>query len=185
MDITNEILTDFINGRIDSLYAESYASLLAFASRLLADDYALMAEDCVQDAIVKAYHTRHTFATPSQLKAFLYTCVHNGAVSILRKAQSQANYMAQQDTVDDELSASIVEQETLDLLHAAISSLPDKYRIVFEYSYEQGMTNAEAAQLLGITLDGYAKRRARMIALLRNKLRGNPQLCLLVSVLLA
>lgn len=172
MNIGIEIYRDFQTGRIDSLYAEGFSSLKAFAARHLTDSYAMMAEDCVQEAIMKAYQTRHTFTSPQQLKAFLFTCVHNACISLLRKANSQQNYLQQQEEdYEQELSAAIIEQETLDCLHSAISQLPEHFRQFFDLSYEQGLSHAEVAHQLGITIDGVQKRRSKMIALLQRTLR--------------
>lgn len=186
MEIDEQLYNDFRQGHIDSLYREAYASMAAFAARYLTDDYAMMAEDCVQDAIEKAYRTRTSILSASQLKAYLYTCIRNSCVSLLRKTSSRANYIAQQDTIEDEhQSAAIIEQETLDLLHQAIAELPEKYQQVFELSFEKGLTYADAAQRLGITIDGYNKRRAKMISLLRKRFKGNDQMQMLIAILLA
>lgn len=171
MQISEQTYQNFKHGIIDNLYREAYVSMKSFAARCLTDTYSMMAEDCVQDAIVKAYGTRQTFTSPSQFKAFLYTCIRNNCVSLLRKTNSRLNYISQQDTIEDErLSAAIIEQETLDLLYEAIGQLPEKFRKVFELGYEQGLSYAEAPEQLGITIDGYGKRRAKMISLLRGKL---------------
>ena len=186
MQISEQIYNDFKRGHIDSLYREGYASMKAFAARYLTDAYAMMAEDCVQDAIEKAYRTRNTFNSPQQFKAFLYTCIRNSCVSLLRKTNSRANYISLQDTSEEErLSAAIIEQETLDLLYQAISELPEEYRKVFELGYQQGLSYAEAARQLGITIDGYDKRRARMIQLLRDRFKKSEQLQLLLTLLFA
>lgn len=174
MTISEQAFQDFRAGRIDALYAEGFASLTAFAARCLTDAYAMVAEDCVQNSMLKAYQTRHTFASPHQLKSFLFVCVHNECVSVLRKTGSHADYVASQRVEhEEELSAAIIEQETHDLLHAAISELPEKYRQIFDLSYEKGLRHAEVARLLGITIDGVQKRRARLVSLLRNRFRGN------------
>ena len=153
MNINEQILQDFKAGQIDSLYTTEFSSLKAFAARYLTDNYAMMAEDCVQDAIVNAYQKRHTFNSPIQMKAFLYTCVRNACISILRKIDSQQNYLSEQETEYEwEISAAIIEQETLDRLHAAISELPEKYRQIFDLDYEQGLKHAEIANLLGISI---------------------------------
>lgn len=185
MEINEHLYNDFRHGRIDSLYQEAYASMKAFAARYLTDNYAMMAEDCVQDAIEKAYLTRTSFKSASQLKAYLYTCIRNNCVSLLRKTNSRANYISQQDTVEDErLSAAIIEQETLDLLHRAIAELPEKYQRVFELSFEKGLSYADAAKQLGITIDGYNKRRAKMISLLRERFKDNDQMLMLITIML-
>ena len=125
MQISEQIYNDFKRGHIDSLYREGYASMKAFAARYLTDAYAMMAEDCVQDAIEKAYRTRNTFNSPQQFKAFLYTCIRNSCVSLLRKTNSRANYISLQDTSEEErLSAAIIEQETLDRILEAGNLAP-------------------------------------------------------------
>lgn len=184
MNISEQIFRDFKAGRIDSLYAEGFSSLKAFAARYLTDSYSMMAEDCVQDAIVHAYETRHTFSSPLQLKGFLFTCVRNASISILRKVGSWQNYLSEQDEdFEQEFTAAIIEQETLDRLHAAIRQLPEKYRQLFDLSYEQGLRHAEVARLLGITIDGVQKRRARMISLLRDSFRDDQRMLLFISII--
>ena len=183
MNINEQIFQDFKAGRIDSLYTQEYPSLKAFAARYLTDSYAMMAEDCVQDAIVNAYQTRNSFNSPLQMKAFLYTCIRNSCVSILRKIDSQRNYLSEQDEdYEWEVSAAIIEQETLDRLHAAIRSLPEKYRQIFDLDYEQGLKHAEIANLLGISIDGVTKRKAKMISLLREKFKDDKQMLLFVTL---
>lgn len=78
---------------------------------------------------------------------------------------------------------AIIEQETLDLLHQAVSELPEKYRQVFEFSFEQGLSYAEAAEQLGITIDGYNKRRAKMIGILRKRFKDNEQFLMLLTLI--
>jgi len=162
-----KVYTDFKNGQIDTLYAELYAPLMNYAARFLTNDYAMMAEDCVQEAIIKAYQTRDTFTSSYQLKSYLFTCIHNNCVSVLRKASSRQNYVLMpKEEIEQEFSASMIEQETIDLLHAAIRELPEKYQQLFELNYEQGLKNEEVARLLEISINGFNKRKAKMISLL-------------------
>ncbi len=185
MIISEQTYQDFKAGHIDTLYVDSFASLQAFAARYLTDSYAMMAEDCVQEAMMKAYERRHTFTSPFQMKAFLFTCVRNASISILRKVDSRQNYLSELDErYEEELSAAIIEQETLDRLHEAIGELPEKYRQLFNLSFEQGLRHAEVARLLGITIDGVQKRRARMISLLREKFGNDAEMLVLISLLI-
>ena len=52
---TEQLLSEFKSGNIGTFYNELYAKLLVYASRHLGPDYAFLAEDCVQDAVYKAY----------------------------------------------------------------------------------------------------------------------------------
>ena len=181
-----EVYEKFKLGVIDTLYVEWYASLMAFAARYLTSNYALMAEDCVQDAIVKAWQTHTTFTSPFQLKSFLFICIRNTAISMLRRISTQQGYASlPREEAEYELMAMMIEQETIDMLHEAIRELPEKYQQVFELSFKQGLRNKEAARLLGITVDGFNKRKARMISLLRGRFHDNDLMQLLITFLMA
>ncbi len=179
------VYTDFKQGKIDTLYAEMYAPMMSYAARFLTNDYAMMAEDCVQEAIIKAYQTRDTFKSPYQLKAYLFTCIHNNCISVLRKAGSRQNYVLMpKEEVEQEYSASMIEQETIEMLHAAIRELPEKYQQLFELNYEQGLKNEEVARLLDISINGFNKRKSKMISLLREKFKDSDLMQMLITVLL-
>lgn len=179
------VYTDFKQGKIDTLYAEMYAPMMSYAARFLTNDYSMMAEDCVQEAIIKAYQTRDTFKSPYQLKAFLFTCIRNNCISVLRKAGSRQNYVLMpKEEIEQEYSASMIEQETIEMLHAAIRELPEKYQQLFELNYEQGLKNEEVARLLDISINGFNKRKSKMISLLREKFKDNELMQLLITVML-
>lgn len=168
MLLTQNIIDDFKTGRLDSFYREAYPALLTYAVRILSDGYAFLAEDCVQDCIFRSYQERDKITDPHSWRSFLYTSVHNAAVSILRRQKVHETYLGQAQIVMD--SPSFIEQETLDLLYAAIERLPDTQRAVFELSFEQGLSNQEIADQLGLSLSGLKKRKAKMIDALRHSL---------------
>jgi RNA polymerase sigma factor (sigma-70 family) len=185
MVISEQVYNDFKRGEIDSLYVNCYASLMGYAARTLTDNYAFMAEDCVQDAIVAAYDRRNQFTSLFHFKSFVFACLHNKCISILRKANSRDHYMKEATTTEDSIIPTIIEQETIDILLAAIEELPERYKAVFEVSFQKGLSNAEAAQALGLTIDGIKKRKARLISLLRDKMKDNPSAMLLLDALVA
>lgn len=182
MVITEDIFAEFKTGRLESFYQKLYGGLLLYASRQLEPNFSFLAEDCVQDAIYKAYQQRATFAFPSVLKSFLYSCIHNSAMDILRKNQAQENYVSQQEERENLLD-SIIEQETLDLVCDTIAELPDKYRKIFELSFREGLKNAEIAALLGVTESAVKKQKAQLFDRARQILRrktGDDTLALLI-----
>ena len=185
MELTSSIYHSFQSGRLDDFYTRVYPSLLLFAARNLGDNYAFLAEDCVQDAIYQAYQRRSTFGTPSYLKSFLYQCIHNSAVSILRKYDSQQHYShSQTGNAEPDPATAIIEQETLDLLFDAIDRLPGDLRQVFELSFEEHLTNLEAGQRMGISESGFKKKKAKMIVLLRQQFSDNAKMQFLITMLL-
>ena len=183
----DSIFAAFRQGDVAPFYERMYPELLLYASRLLGDDFAFLAEDCVQDAVFQAYRRRAEFRTMLQWKVYVYTCVRNGVFSRLRKGRAQRNYLAQIESREEDLRLSILEQETLSLLYEAIDSLPEKYRQIFDLSFEQGLRNAEVAHRLQIAEITVKKHKARLIELLRDRLKGrldDESLALLLVLLL-
>lgn len=188
MTIYEHLYSEFKEGRLALFYEKMYPELLAYAIRLLGDEHAFLSEDCVQDSIFKAYRQRHTFTSSLQWKLFLYTCIHNEAVSIFRKGQSQKNYLCLQDERHEDMAELFIEQETLTLLYEAIEALPEKYKALFDLSFEQGLKNAEVAKRLRIAEISVKKQKKRLIELLRDSLKNKMDeecFCLLVGLLSA
>ena len=171
MTLTPSILNDFRAGRLETFYAEAYAPLLTYAARLLGERYALLAEDCVQDAIFTSYQRRQEIHDERQWQTFLFQLVHNGAVSILRHHSAQQNYLQQQTAIEEDFTRSLIQQETLDSLFDAISTLPDRLQHLFHLSFEQGLRNTEVAEMLNITTRAVTKQKARLITLVRQQIR--------------
>ena len=163
-----EIFLDFQQGKIDSLYKYMYGKLILYASRCLGEDASFMSEDCVQDAIFKTYQVRGTLSSTAAFKSYLYACVRNQAVSILRKQMARDNYLEEQDEVY--FQNGLIEQEVLELLFDSIQALPEKYRRLFELSFEQGLKNAEVAKMLDISESAVKKQKSNMIRQLREEM---------------
>lgn len=164
-----KIFIDFQKGKIDSLYKNMYGKLILYATHCLGGEMSFMSEDCVQDAIFKAYQSRATFRSAAVFKSFLYTCVHNQSISILRKQMAYENYLGNWE--EEEFQNTLLEQEVLELLFDSIRALPEKYRRLFELSFEQGLKNAEVAELLNVSESAVKKQKATMIRSLREDMR--------------
>lgn len=167
MHLTPSIIDEFKAGRLDTFYAEAYAPLLTYAVRLLGDQYALLAEDCVQDAIFASYQRRADISNPQQWKTYLFRLVHNAAVSILRHHTAQQNYLREQEAIEEDFMHNLIQQETLDRLFTAIDALPERYRRLFNLSFSEGLRNKEIAQLLDVSVRAVVKQKARLIQLIR------------------
>ena len=161
------VFKDFMYGRLESLYEDYYPALLLYASKFLGEEYSFLSEDIVQDAIYKTYLERDRILNESALKSYLYTSVHNGAFSILRKAGSRQRYISQLETSTGDLTNSIIEQETIRRLFLAIDMLPQPYREVVELSFRDGLHNAEIAEILGISVSAVKQRKSKTLYLLK------------------
>ncbi len=169
MNPWEEIFADFKSGRLDSFYRRAYPQLLLFATDLLGGAMAFLAEDLVQDAVYKSYEKRRDFAVMQQWRLFLYTCIRNAAISAFRKRNAQDRFTSEMETSDNTLDLNIIEQETLSLLHQAISSLPEKYATLFRLRYLQGLKHSEIADILNLSEITVKKQQSRLLELLRAK----------------
>ena len=174
---------DFRNGDLGSLYTEIYPSLLRYAVRVLGENHAFMAEDCVQESIFKLYQSRKEFDSPLQMKSFLFTCVHNEIVNLFRKDTRHTNYLnhkkqimggnGEPEWVEDDFISQYVLQETLDRLYAFIDALPEPLHQFFELSFEKGMKNKEIAELLKLSPETIKKRKAKLVSTLRDHFKDD------------
>lgn len=185
MILDEKTLADFKCGRLAPFYEHAYGSLLSYATRILGDPHAFMAEDCVQDVIIKTYELRHRIHNAEQWKSMLYTLVHNTCVSLLRKQSSHANFVSASSQesgreVELDMSQRIIEQEVLDNLFDVISRLPDRLRRIFELSFEEGMKNEEVAEMIGISISEVKKQKKQLIDTLRQQLDPGSIACLLL-----
>jgi RNA polymerase sigma-70 factor (ECF subfamily) len=119
----------------------------------------------------------------SNLAEYLVTAVRNAALSALRndtRLRQRHDGLAAEiavgelkgDVAPDE--ATLEWQEEIDELRRVISTLTEHQRTAFTLRYGLGMTNAEIARELGISLKGAEQLTARLKKLLRERFRLPP-----------
>lgn len=159
------IYKDFKEGRIHHFYTLMYPGLLRYAATILGDTLAFMAEDCVQDAVIGTYAVRQRFGNERHWRSYLISSVHNRAIMILRHHDVESAFREMRgndgDDIEKDVSHELIRQETLDSLYAAIDSLPEIYRKVFDLSFEHGLKNPEIARLLDVAEITVKKRKDR------------------------
>lgn len=174
--LDNQFIFDsFISGKMDSFYKNYYSRLIAFASKQLGPRLSFMAEDCVQEAIMSIYARREEIDGINQLKAYLMASIRNNALMVHRKDDLGTKYLemlGKDCDADEDLYLEILEQDIYSRLFAAVESLPEIYRQVFDLSFEKGLKSREIAEMLHVADITVKKRKARLLDLLRAKL-GN------------
>lgn len=180
-----DVYSQFMEGRIKAFYRDAYAALIVYAERLLGRGLSYLAEDCVQDAVFETYGKRGEMRSAAHLKQFLYRCVHNNAVSFLRKARSHDRYLsADPGDVEGDCSLELVRQETLERLAFALEQLPPELREMARLVFQEGLSGQDIAARLGLSLSGVKKRKARLLERLR-PLVEDEGMMVLAGILLA
>jgi len=139
-------------------------------ARALAGDR-IAADDLVQDTLERAWSKLHLYRRGTDLRAWLFTVMHNVYVNQLRAMRPAAQF-------DEEMPelALPARTDTLELrdLDAAIRRLPPDQREVLLLVALEEMSYDEAAGTLGIPIGTVMSRLARAREKLRSMLSGLP-----------
>lgn len=142
------------------------------------------AEDCAQDAFLKAFCHLHEFKGQSKFGSWLVRIVLNEAKMKLRKMRADL-YDSLDKPVegdDDEYlpqtlgdwreipSEALERKEIRELLQKAVENLPEKYRVVFVLREIQHLDVATAAQVLGVSEEVIKTRLVRARLQMRDML---------------
>src|SRR5262249_22360853 len=140
-------------------------------ARALAGDRSA-ADDLVQDTLERAWAKFHLYRRGTDLRAWLFTVMHNVYVNQLRSAK--LNAVLDEDM--PELARPSREADGLVLrdLDAAIRRLPPEQREVLLLVALEDMSYDSAAQALGIPIGTVMSRLARAREKLRAMLAGLP-----------
>lgn len=140
---------------------------LRVASRLIPDGRA--AEDIVQEAMVRAWsQSRHFDERRARFTTWLYRIVVNLCIDHKRRVQPEP--MPEDfDPVDPSAGAverlEVIERDAA--LACQLARLPARQRAAMTLVYDEGLSGAEAARILGISAKAVERLLARARAFLR------------------
>lgn len=142
------------------------------------------AEDLVQDTLVKALRFAHRFSPGTNLKAWLFTILHNTWRNRIRDTARQpvdvdSERVEHAGSTDGpaviETPERILLRKTLDVdLQAALDVMPDRFREAVWLRDVEELSYAEIAEVLGIPVGTVMSRISRGRRLLFDRLRDLP-----------
>jgi len=155
--------------------------IFRLAANMLGDDD--QAEDVVQDTFSRFFENLDRFEGRSRIGTWLYRVAYNAAIDRLRQSRPNLTLDENSDSDDESLPApaaladwsqapetvldSIEAQAKLD---AAIANLPPSLRAAFILFDVEGLSGAEAAEVLGTSAGAVRVRVHRARLLLRESL---------------
>jgi RNA polymerase sigma-70 factor (ECF subfamily) len=151
-------------------------SLYGTALRLTANP--TDAEDLVQDTYLKAFRSESQFEPGTNLKAWLFTILHNTFLNRRRRAvrepvsvePEQIERIAAGSSATPE---QLLLRDTLDAdLQAALDALPDSFRQAVWLRDVEEFSYAEIASMLGIPIGTVMSRISRGRRMLYERLTG-------------
>jgi RNA polymerase sigma factor (sigma-70 family) len=171
------LAADFAAHAHDALsraYARYGRLLYSVARHVLGDEWA--AEDCVHDALLRAWQSGRYREDRGELHGFLVACVRNQAMTMARSARRRSAREWRAEYLEPVKSTTfeIPDHVELGRLRDALSRLPQEQRSALELAYFGNRTHMQVAAELGVPLGTIKSRIAGGLRRLASDLRAQP-----------
>jgi len=153
-----------------AVFREHYPGLVAASERLLGDRAA--AEDAAQEVMLELWRRREALPHDVSLRAYLHQSVRNRALNrlrharVVRQAEPHVRPPTASPPADGEASALELEAAA----RQAVGELPPDVRETFRMSRVDGLTYAEIARVMEVSVKTVEARMGRALRLLRERL---------------
>jgi RNA polymerase sigma-70 factor (ECF subfamily) len=155
-------------GRFEALYRSARDDVYAYALTVLRDSAA--AEDVTALAFERAYRRRRTFdRRRGEERAWLFGIARNAALDELRRRRRVAALMFDPESASgaDDLGEGSDATLRRAVVRSALASLAPRERELIALKFHAGLTNAELAQVLGVSESNAGTRLHRTLEKLR------------------
>ncbi len=145
------------------------------------------AEEAVQDTFLSVYRKIGDFDGRAAIGTWLYRIATNAALMVLRRRRPEPHLSIEEELprfAEDGMHAGVVTDwsdlphdrllaaELREVLREAINALPQDYRAIVVLRDIEGLSNQEAADVLGTTVFAIKSRLHRARLVLRERLAG-------------
>ncbi len=156
----------------DSLFSTYFASLHRFACDILKSSET--AEEVVQDVFLKLWNKRTSIIIKTSLKAYLYRMVYNTALNYIRDNHTADHTNIDYDNIqtridilniqsDEDIFEKILSDEIEQDLKTSLENLPSGCREIFILCRVEGMSYAEAAAHLKLSVSTVKTQISRAV----------------------
>ena len=136
-----------------ALLVDKYHHQLCLYALHLTNDHD-ESKDIVQNVFLRLWKQRHRLENVTNIKSFLYSAVYNGFLNYLRDRKNLLDIEKVQISEIDSIAHSDSEDlinRQLKVVKKQIEKLPPKCKRVFLLSKQEGLTNIEIADFMGIS----------------------------------
>ncbi len=145
-------------------FRRMYLPLGMYAMRIVGD--ADDAEDIVEDTFVRVWQSVSEGMEVANFDAFMYRSVRNRCVSFLRSKVEHEDVAAIPDISEEVIDTSLRDAA----VWRAIDDLPEKCREIFLMSKRDGLSDAEIAEELDISIKTVKNQMTKAFSRLRESL---------------
>ncbi len=150
-----------------------WPELVRYAARQLRD--VEIARDVVQEAFIQVWERRRSWRPRGSARAYLYRIVRHLVIDEKRKSGVRRRWLERQDPADTTRPATPAEvldaRILADAFEAAVASLPERRREVFELVFQRGLSHAEAGAVMGISVPTVANQMSAALRAVRQAIK--------------
>ena len=170
-----ELVTLLKNNDADAfteLYARYWKLLYYVAFKRLNNNDE--AEETVQNIFMDLWERRATIVIHTSIKYFLAAAAQYQVMNILAKKHRMLNIELTDENFSANASDSLINfRELQQQIEETVAALPEKCRLVYQLSRDEGLNNRVIAQRLGISEKTVEKQLTKTLSRLRSHL-GSP-----------
>ncbi len=144
-------LAEGSDSAFDALFVKYYAKVLGFVKNFCSDKQE--AENIVQDLFMTLWIKREHFAMIDNIDSYLFVSARNAALRYIKQSLTFADISDLVEMKSDGLQADtdVCYGELYNMVMSEIASMPEQRRRIFLMSREEGMSNADIANRIGIS----------------------------------
>jgi RNA polymerase sigma-70 factor (family 1) len=156
----------------DILYKKYSKRLYKFAFSILKSNED--AENIIQDVFLNLWENRQVVEKDSSVKYYVFTIVHNSAISLIRKKARTTQFIEylklHQNLNQEPVNVELEYNELKDRLDRIISHLPGRQKEVYILHKVKGLKYQEIAKRLNISENTIENHMSRALKTIREKL---------------
>ena len=132
-----------------------------------------LARDVVQEAFIQVWERRRTWQPRGSARAYLYRIVRHLVIDQKRRRAVRRRWLDRQGREAAAGGQTATPAEVLDAklladrFQAAVASLPDRRREVFELVFQRGLSHAEAAAVMNVSAQTVANQMSSALRTVR------------------
>lgn len=153
---------------LEKLFKAYFTPLMAFSRKILGDEDD--AREVVQQVFIKLWEKGDEIDLSTSLKSYLFKAVNNRSLNVIRDRKKFSSEEVPEQSGELDVSAQIEAMELEEKIRKAITSLPEKCRVIFELNRFDGLKYGEIATQLDISVKTVENQISKALKILREQL---------------
>jgi RNA polymerase sigma-70 factor (ECF subfamily) len=143
-------------------------AVTGFSYRMLGD--AAEAEDVAQETFLRLWRYREKWRPEAQLRTWLYQVARNLCIDRFRRREVVTDQIPEQEDPRGGPAEDLQRSQVSQILNNAMKFLPERQRAAITMVYHQELSNIEAAETLGVSVDALESLLSRGRRGLKNRM---------------